>query len=113
MPLSYGPVLIELSKELAQDRVALSQVKMHRTACSYLMTEGISHVLHQRLTKRMQKHPFSVTLDEAPSANHKKILGILVSYVNVTERRIETHHYRSLEVIFFSILSLVFLLVFD
>ena len=73
MPLTYGPVMVEVAKELAKDWRALGHLHLHRTTCSYLVTDGIAYAFSERLVVFMKSSCFSVTIDEAPSANNKKI----------------------------------------
>ena len=97
LPLSLAPVLVELSRALAQDKAALDGVQLSRTSASYKMVHGLGLTVAERIFANMKEFPYSLNVDEATSDTNKKVLAVLVSYYNMTTRAVEVQHLTSLE----------------
>lgn len=76
LPLSMAPVLVNLSRALAQDKKALSQIHLTRTTASYKMHHGLAFTVTERLCADLRKYPFSMNIDESTTNNYKKIMGM-------------------------------------
>ena len=63
------------------------------------MTHGLAESFHQKLISKLQRHPFSLILDESTANNNKKVLTILVSYYDILEEKVKTEHWCSLVVV--------------
>ena len=85
---------------LAEDREALHHVAIQPSTATYKLVQGVSFQLHKGLVSKLKKFPFSLTFDEAPTNNHKKVFGTLASFVNTDSPtpQIEVHHLASVEV---------------
>ena len=97
LPLSLAPVLVELSRALAQDKTALDGIQLSRTSASYKMVHGLGLTIAERICANMKVYPYSLNIDEATSDTNKKVLAVLVSYYNMTTRAVEVEHLTSLE----------------
>ncbi|KAJ4940452.1 hypothetical protein JOQ06_026755 [Pogonophryne albipinna] len=99
LPLSTAPVLVELSQQLAADKIALSRMKLSRTAASYKMVHGLGHTFSERTLSNLRKYPFSLNVDESTSSSNKKVLAMLVSYFDQELKDVVVEHLGSLEVV--------------
>ncbi|XP_060790878.1 uncharacterized protein LOC132894778 [Neoarius graeffei] len=94
-----APVIVNLAQTLAQDKVALSRMKLSRTAAKYKMVHGMGKTFSDRIISNIRKLPFSINLDEATSSSDKKVLSILVSYYNPGRKAVDVEHLGSFEVL--------------
>ncbi|KAJ4925581.1 hypothetical protein JOQ06_018307 [Pogonophryne albipinna] len=85
LPLSTAPVLVELSQQLAADKIALSRMKLSQTAASYAWC--------------MVWATHSLNVDESTSSSNKKVLAMLVSYFDQELKDVVLEHLGSLEVV--------------
>lgn len=92
LPFSMCPVLIELSKTLANDKKALNHLNMLHTAASYKMHHGLSKTIAEETCENLQNVKFLLNIDEAASNNLKRILSILVSFFSPNCNRIIIKH---------------------
>ena len=88
LPPSMSPVLIDLAKELANDKKALNSLSMDRTSASYQMQYGLKQTIHDQTLSNLGKYPFSMNIDKTMSSNHKKVLAILVSYFDQSRSKV-------------------------
>ena len=93
------PTVIELAKNLASDPEALAGLKMKRSSATYKLKHGVARTLTQKTIKAMQAQPFSLNMDEATAANSKKVLTVLVNYMDLTQKRIVTEHLTSIDLV--------------
>ena len=99
LPPSMSPVLIDLAKELANDKKALNSLSIGRTSASYQMQYGLKQTMHDQTLSNLGKYPFSMDIDKAMSSNHKKVLAILVSYFDQSHSKVLIEHLSSIELI--------------
>lgn len=74
LPFTMAPVIVTLAQTLAQDKVALSRMKLSRTAAKYKMVHGMGKTFSDRIISNIKKLPFSINLDEATSSSDKKVM---------------------------------------
>lgn len=98
LPLSIVPDLKNLGLALSHDIHALRAAQVHRTTASYKIDEGICYKITKDLVEHLKQNPFNLTIDEAPTSSHKKVLAFLVSFVNEWTKTLEVHHLKSVEV---------------
>ncbi|XP_076366910.1 uncharacterized protein LOC143255324 [Tachypleus tridentatus] len=96
LSLSVAPVIVDLAKALAEEKAALSQVQLIRTTATYKLVHGVAHTLSQRIYN-MRNYPFSLNMDESTSNSNKKVLAILVSYLNLATKKIDVENLDSIE----------------
>lgn len=111
LPFTFAPVMVKLAQTLATDKVALSGLKLSRTAAAYKMVHGLGFTFSERIFSNTRKYPFSINLDESTNNGGKKVLSILVSYFNPDRKTVDVEHLGSLEVLKVSALKLEKLLV--
>ncbi|KAL0978791.1 hypothetical protein UPYG_G00175240 [Umbra pygmaea] len=111
LPFTFAPVIVKLAQTLATDKVALSGLKLSRTAAAYKMVHGLGFTFSERIFSNTRKYPFSINLDESTNNGGKKVLSILVSYFNPDRKMVDVEHLGSLEVLKVSALKLEKLLV--
>ncbi|GBO05071.1 hypothetical protein AVEN_37202-1 [Araneus ventricosus] len=70
--------LVELCHTLAKDRLALSKLKMERTAATYITGHGVAKTMREELVAKLNKNYFSINVDEATNNNGDKIINVLV-----------------------------------
>ncbi|XP_076336572.1 uncharacterized protein LOC143239424 [Tachypleus tridentatus] len=97
LSLSVAPVIVDLAKAQAEDKAALSQVQLTRTTATYKLVLGVAHTLSQRIYNNMRNYPFSLNMDESTSNSNKKVLAILVSYLNLATKKVDVEHLDSIE----------------
>lgn len=97
IPFPITPVIVNLAKELATDKVASSQVKLSRTSAAYKMVHGLGLTFSERIFSHTRSFPFSINLDESTSNGDKKVLSILVSYFNPNRNTVGVGHLGSSE----------------
>lgn len=73
--LTMAPVLVELARNLATDKV--SGMKPSRTAATYKMLYGLG-TFSERMFTNIRKWPFYI--NESTSTSNKKVCSMLVSY---------------------------------
>ena len=81
MSFSSIPNLIELVKELARDRTALSKLKMDRTSASIKLKHGLAKTMTEDLVSELKSSFFSLNIDEATSNNNKKVETKLSNHI--------------------------------
>ena len=74
--------MIELARNLANDRAALSKLEMRESATAYTINHGVGYRLQQIHLEAMKRRPFSLNIDEAMSKSHKKVLSIIACYID-------------------------------
>ncbi|KAJ8390548.1 hypothetical protein AAFF_G00103450, partial [Aldrovandia affinis] len=99
LPLSIAPVLVDLAQQLATDKVALSNIKLSRTAASYKMVHGLGHTFSERTFSNLRKYPFSLNVDESTCSSNKKVFSMLVSYFDEERKDVVVQHLGSVEVL--------------
>ncbi|CAL8363093.1 unnamed protein product [Boreogadus saida] len=99
LPFIMAPVIVNLARKLAEDKVALSRMKLSRTTAQYKMVHGLGKTFSDRILRNTGKLPFSVNLDEATSSSDKKVLSILVSYYNPMRKAVDVEHLGSFELV--------------
>jgi hypothetical protein len=99
LPLSIAPVLVELSRALAEDKVALANVQLSRTTASYKLTHGLGYTFTERLHENLRRYPFSMNIDESTSSNNNKVLAMLVSFYNPNTRQVEVEYLGSINLL--------------
>lgn len=99
MPFTHAPVIVELTKALAEDLKALSQLTMDRTTASYKTTHGLAESFKEKLVKNLQQCPFSMNIDESTSNNNKRVLAVLVSFYDKQSEMVVCEHWKSIELI--------------
>ena len=80
LPFSMAPVLVEVSKTLADDKKALNHVSLKRNCAAYKMRFGVAKTFFQETLINLQNMKFSLNIDESISNNHMPVLTILTSY---------------------------------
>ncbi|CAL8239607.1 unnamed protein product [Gadus morhua 'NCC'] len=65
LPFIMAPVIVNLARMLAEDKVAPSRMKLSRTSAQYKMVHGLGKTFSDRILSNTGKLPFSVNLDEA------------------------------------------------
>ncbi len=75
LSLSLAPVIVDVAKALAQDKKALTNVRLSRTTASYKLTHGLGHNLKESLCQDLRSYPYSCNMDESTSNSYKKVLG--------------------------------------
>lgn len=98
LPLTMAPVLVELAQNLATDKVALSGMKLSRTAATYKMVYGLGRTFSERTFTNIRKWAFSINVDESTSNSNKKVLSMLVSYYHEDLEKVVVEHLGSAEV---------------
>ena len=96
---SAAPVIIDLAKSLASDPEALSKLSMDRTSASYKMNHGLAESFRQRTLNILRKVKFSLNIDEATSSGTKRVLTILVNYVDPVSKRPTLEHLGSVNLV--------------
>ena len=99
LPFTFAPVMVNLAQVLAEDKVALSGLKLSRTSAVYKMVHGLGFTFSERIFCNTQKYPFSINLDESTTNGDRKVLSILVSYFNPDRKMVDVGHLGSLEVL--------------
>ncbi|CAL8275198.1 unnamed protein product [Boreogadus saida] len=94
-----APVIVNLARMLAEDKVAPSRMKLSRTSAQYKMVHGLGKTFSDRILSNTGKLPFSVNLDEATSRSDKKVLSILVSYYSPERKTVDVEHLGSFEIV--------------
>ena len=94
-----APVLVELAKTLARDPEALAQLSMSDTSASYKMRYGLAASFRLRTINILKKTKFSLNIDEATSSGTKRVLTILVNYVDPITNRLNLEHLGSLSLV--------------
>lgn len=97
--LSFGmaQVMIDLARILAKDPVSLAKLEMRETSTAYTITHGIGYRLQQNHIAAMKKYPFSLNIDEGMSKSHKKVLAVILNYIDGKGKK-NTVHLFSVEV---------------
>ena len=72
LPFTMAPVIVNLARMLAEDKVALSRMKLSRTSAQYKMVHGLGKTFSDRILSNTGKLPFSANLDEATSSTAKR-----------------------------------------
>ena len=98
LPFTVAPILINLSKEMASDKKALSHLCMARTTASYKMRLGMAKTFFEETVNNLQNYKFSLNLDEATSSNSMRVLCILASYFSPELKKVVIDHIASLSV---------------
>ncbi|XP_073727804.1 uncharacterized protein [Misgurnus anguillicaudatus] len=111
LPFTFAPVMVKLAQTLAADKVALSGLKLSRTAAAYKVVHGLRFTFSERIFSNTRKYPFSINLDESATNGDKKVLSIQVSYFNPDRKMVDVEHLGSLEIFKVSALKLEKLLV--
>ena len=83
LPFIMAPVIVNLARMLAEDKVALSHMKLSRTSAQYKMVHGLGKTFSDRILSNTGKLPFSVNLDEATSRSDKKVIRVISSMYTV------------------------------
>ena len=73
LPFTMAPVMVDVARSLAMDKVALSKMKLTRTTASYKMRKGVGQTFSEKIFSNTQKYPFSINLDESTSNGDKKV----------------------------------------
>lgn len=97
LPLTMSPVIIDLAKELARDRLALQDLSMDRTSASYTLTHGVKKTILNTLLDEMKAQPFSLNIDEATTKTNIRVLGVLVSYWSTALEKMVVEHLAAIE----------------
>ena len=106
LPFTMVPVMIDVVKSLAKDPQVVSKISVDRTSASYKMTYGMAHHITSSVITTMRNQPFSLNIDESTSANHQRVLSILVSYYDSLLKGIAVRHLVSISMIKVDSLSL-------
>ena len=80
LPLSITPSLLDLCKDMAEDKKALIKTHMSRTAATYTTTHGLAAALRNELRQKLKQIFYSLNIDEATNNAMDKTLNILVRY---------------------------------
>ncbi|GBN08436.1 hypothetical protein AVEN_128657-1 [Araneus ventricosus] len=94
-----APVLVNVSKALAEDKKALNHLSLSRNCASYKMKFGVAKTFLQDTLKNLQTIKFSLNLDEATSNNNMRVLSVLASYFSLSVNRVVVEHLVSLNVV--------------
>lgn len=92
--LTMAPVLVELARNLATDKV--SGMKPSRTAATYKMLYGLGRTFSERMFTNIRKWPFYI--NESTSTSNKKVCSMLVSYYHEDLEKVVVEHLGSTEV---------------
>ena len=98
-PFTLVPDVVQLAKNLANDKKALDQVKLSRTTASYKVVHGIGKFFQTTTIEKLKKYPFSLNVDESTSSNNRRVLTYLVSYYDPEEGKCMVEHLQSSELI--------------
>lgn len=90
-------MLVELARNLTTDKVALSGMKLSRTAATYKMVYGLGWTFSERTFANIRKWT-SINVDESTSNSNKKVLSMLVSYYHEDLEKVVVEHLGSAEV---------------
>jgi hypothetical protein len=93
--LSLTTPLIELMKEMAQDKETLNKMSMSRTTATYKLVDGLGTVTHKKIVKDMKNNKFSINVDECTSQSKEKVLSVMVAFFYSEIGETVTHHYAS------------------
>ncbi|GBN78845.1 hypothetical protein AVEN_147570-1 [Araneus ventricosus] len=99
LPFSMAPVLVNVSKALAEDKKALNHLSLSRNCASYKMKFGVAKTFLQDTLKNLQTIKFSLNLDEATSNNNMRVISVLASYFSPSVNRVVVEHLVSLNVV--------------
>lgn len=91
--LTMAPVLVELARNLATDKV--SGMKPSRTAATYKMLYGLG-TFSERMFTNIRKWPFYI--NESTSSSNKKVRSMLMSYYHEDLEKVVVEHLGSTEV---------------
>ncbi|GBN86469.1 hypothetical protein AVEN_55107-1 [Araneus ventricosus] len=75
LPFSMAPVLVNVSKALAEDKKALNHLSLSRNCTSYKMKFGVAKIFLQDTLKNLQTIKFLLNLDESTSYNNIVMRG--------------------------------------
>ena len=92
LPFSLAPKLVELSKHLAKDKLALSRLKMSRTTDTYINTYGTAKCMRTELVQKLKSIYFSLNFDEATNNAMDKILNVMVRFYGDEQNVTVTDH---------------------
>lgn len=83
LPFTMAPVIVDLAQTLAEDKVALSRMKLSRTTAKYKMVQGLGKTFSERIFGNTAKGPFSINLDESTSSSYKKVIIVLLEIPSI------------------------------
>ncbi|GBM10091.1 hypothetical protein AVEN_230361-1 [Araneus ventricosus] len=75
LPFSMAPVLVNVSKALAEDKKALNHLSLSRNCASYKMKFGVAKIFLQDTLKNLQTIKLLLNLDEFTSYNNIVMRG--------------------------------------
>lgn len=90
--------LCELLPQLDKSSPILSNIKLHRTKCTGLITNVLSPCMLESLIEDIGDSYFSMVIDESTSVDTKKMMCIMIRYFSSSQKCITTTFYRLLEV---------------
>ncbi|GBM40158.1 Breast carcinoma-amplified sequence 3 [Araneus ventricosus] len=99
LPFSMAPVLVNVSKTLAEDKKALNHLSLSRNCASHKMKFGVAKTFLQDTLKNLLTIKFSLNLDEATSNYNMRVLSVLASYFSPSVNRVVVEHLVSLNVV--------------
>lgn len=92
------PKLVELTKAASSNRKVLPGMHLERSTSHYKLVYGLAQEILQRTVQKCKKSKFSLTADEATAKTRKKVVSILVSYVDEDDHTVKVQHLASIEV---------------
>lgn len=90
--------LCELLPQLDENSQLLSNIKLHRTKCTGLITNVLSPCMLESLIEDIGDSYFSMVIDESTSVDTKKMMCIMIRYFSISDKCIKTTFYRLLQV---------------
>lgn len=94
-----GTKLVELVLSAAIDLPIVETVELSRQATGYKSRFGVGEDLHKYIVEHLKQHQFSLNIDEATAKTRKKVLALLVAYINQVSKQLEVQHLAAVEVI--------------
>lgn len=73
LPFSLAEDLLEYTKRVSEDKVALGKTTISRTSASYINTHGVARCFKDELKMRLKDRKVSLNVDEATNNNNDKI----------------------------------------
>lgn len=96
---AVAPHMVKLIKECSRDPKALEKVCLDRCTAAYKLKYGLAEYFQNCIISCMRECPFSLNIDEATSANNKKVLAVLVSYFSPVKKEVVVEHLASIELV--------------
>lgn len=92
LPFSLAGELVNLSKHLAKDKLALSKLHFSRTSATYVNTHGTAKCMREELVDKLKGTFFSLNIDEGTSNAVDKIINVMIRFYDEDKKMVVTDH---------------------